>query len=87
MKLIKETRRTTMSEWISVNDRLPTKKDYKYLWVNDNYENVVLWYDDKDGTIGIGGYVNGYVPHWTDINHDRIDGVTHWMPLPEPPTP
>lgn len=58
-----------MSEWISVEDRLPTDAkevlvftSYKQMWI-DIY---CIWGDEN-------------APSWGD------DNVTHWMPLPEPP--
>ena len=63
------------SEWISVKDRLPEK--YK----------LVLCY--KDGKTRIGYYIGAEyvkgVAAFADYSHTRSFGVTHWMPLPEPP--
>ena len=62
-----------MSEWISVNDRLP--RDGRYLTIR--YDQVthssfadILWFERGD-------WWNGHYPG----NYS----VTHWMPLPEPP--
>lgn len=56
-------------EWISVEDRLPEKKD-----------ELCLVYR-KGGNICLS-------VHYCETNHYwSYDGVTHWMPLPEPPKP
>jgi len=66
-----------VSEWISVEDRLPEKHDY-YL-VSHMHEiggrvNVdKLIYSDSHG-----GWVSLYGARYGGI-------VTHWMPVPEPP--
>lgn len=73
-----------MSEWISVNDRLP---DCEYDWV---LVSVVDWKNHK----------LRFVPHVAElrkgkwVSQDDVEGdletwahvkVTHWMPLPDPP--
>lgn len=66
-----------MSDWISVNERLPDKQG-EYLCCYKFKEN-----DDRVfmGTV----YYHTYCanPHWNDAGTGLI--VTHWMPLPEPP--
>lgn len=65
------------SGWINVKDRLP-----------DEFENIIVWngeyvYDDVR-IINNGEYwthVSGY-----DYDSYRINGVTHWQPLPAPPS-
>lgn len=67
-----------MSEWISVKDGLPE--------VPQGYEQVqvIIWSE------------NGLDVAWYQSNNNEfydmagwlgseINGVTHWMPLPEPP--
>ena len=64
-----------MSEWISVEDRLPN--------VNDTARTCGFWCVltwEKQGEHQIPGYSN-----MGDL-HDYIKSeATHWMPLPEPP--
>lgn len=65
-----------MMEWISVGDRLPTKKDEYYLFGGYTYSGKFECGSD----------------HWRthdDVNLKRIKdmGYTHWMPLPPPPIP
>ena len=70
-----------MSEWISVEDRLP-----------DEHKNaeVIVSILDEDGDIfvesGIYFYDNKF--HQRDQHYgcdDIINHVTHWQPLPQPP--
>lgn len=60
-----------MTSWISVKDKLPHLST-----------DVLMW---QKGVIipRIGFYVDG---SWWDFWSDRrVQNVTHWMPLPEPP--
>ena len=68
-------------KWISVKERLP--KERKFVLAYQPHELITcrililcvidnLWYEVKDnGDIDISGY---------------FSKITHWMPLPEPPT-
>ena len=58
-------------EWISVEDRLPVREG-KYLVCTTN------------GNIGVGNFID-YYGKGTHLCFDCW-AVTHWMPLPEPPT-
>lgn len=62
-----------VNEWISVKDRLP--RDGRYLTVR--YDQVtrssfvdILWFERGD---------------WWNRHYPGDYGVTHWMPLPDPP--
>lgn len=63
------------NSWISVKDRLPEK--YKFVLCH------------KDGKTRIGYYIGAEyakgVAAFADQSHAHSFGVTHWMPLPEPP--
>ena len=71
-----------MSEWISVEDRLPDKESYCLIFVKKN-NSWDLW-DEK--------IVSGYIDADGDFS-DIIDNVTfhlkedftYWLPSPEPP--
>lgn len=60
-----------MAEWISVRDRLP---------LNDTYINVTT-----DGVVVPAYWHNDRFFAFTAIGVATVGGVTHWMPLPEPP--
>ncbi len=74
-----------MNEWISVEERLPEDlteviafvpkyKKWHFAYLEDG-----RWFDDdNDNQLGYSQKdVDGFI--------DRAEGVTHWMPLPEPP--
>ena len=76
-ELEKEVELARAAGWISVKDRLPDKSG-SYLVMLDNVlathlaMNVHYW-NAKDG-------------YWRGSEaHSRIVGISHWMPLPEPP--
>ena len=60
-----------MNEWISVEERLPDEELVFCLVCIGPYK----W-------IYICEFSNGI---WYEDNGPRVFGVTHWMPLPEPP--
>ncbi len=73
-----------MGNWISVNDRLPENDDRVLVWENKTYPRVLP---------PEYGYCNfaHYDGTWTDddmkdYNNNSDWTVTHWMPLPPPPT-
>lgn len=60
-------------KWISVNDKLPEK------WVD-----ILAWYDDEIITAQLtddNKWCNKSITYFI-----HSDDVTHWQPLPEPPT-
>ncbi len=71
-----------MSDWISVEDRLPEGDDM-VIYVASPYSEdgvEVGWYDS------LKGWTNGLWRWESDLATDLIDaGVTHWQPLPPPP--
>ena len=71
-----------MSEWISVDERLPQKKDYSYIWAGSRHFIAVLVYSDREISLGMYQSVSN---KWVDNNGDVIDFVTHWTPLPKTP--
>jgi hypothetical protein len=70
--------KTIADSWISVNDELPV------------HERVVLvWKPLQDPISELGARTLAYYTHdlsdwFTGIR--RASGITHWMPLPAPPT-
>jgi len=64
-----------MSEWISVEDRLPEIAEWS--------GNRVLVYTEE-GSIHTGRYEGEVAGDWVDLYNDSGE-ITHWMPLPEKP--
>lgn len=62
-------------QWISVKDRLP------------NINKPILMYGENIGIIEPANYDKDFDgdPIFTDEYGTEYFGVTHWMPLPEPP--
>ena len=74
-----------MSEWISVDDRLP---NLIVLEGGTNSDPVLV--TDGDETCCAYRYVIRNKSSWSPSGVDSYDccvgfAVTHWMPLPEPP--
>lgn len=66
--------------WISVEDKLPEEHEYKDMLVCRYDEGVAYTYADIyyfDGGFKSKDHHYGF--------DDPFEGVTHWMPLPEPP--
>jgi len=63
-----------MSEWISVEDRIPEKAMPCMVYIADR-GSVMLTNFNGDFALVRVGYPTGFSAH----------GVTHWMSLPEPP--
>ena len=63
-----------MSEWISVEDRLP--EDEGYVLVTDGDDVYMGFKDDSWGSY----FMNVESPSMICFGD-----ITHWMPLPEPP--
>lgn len=65
-----------MSKWISVKDRLPEEGSY-LCFMFDGYIKMCYYApNDEDAKFG-----------WLDMWRAYLDGtVTHWQPLPQPPT-
>lgn len=65
-----------MSEWISVEDRLP-----------ENGDDVLCAIDNAWGNTKVTGRYDGgwYYPSTSLFSSSMLQGVTHWMPLPKPP--
>jgi len=65
-----------MSEWISVDDRLPNSGKWYLCIYSFDLVGVmdIIFFDG----------INEHGIHWLK-DGDFIERVTHWMPLPEPP--
>lgn len=65
-----------MSKWISVEERSPVLGVF------------VLAFFDGDYEVLQPARAEGWLLHWFDAQGKELNGinVTHWMPLPLPPT-
>lgn len=77
-----------MGEWISVKDRLP-ENDGEYLVYTESGDIFNAQFDSCCGENGEFGawhsYYDGHTLGFLDADWMPYDGITHWMPLPEPP--
>jgi hypothetical protein len=64
--------------WISVEDEMP-KETNMYIVVHYNVVCTMWWYD------GVEEWAEIYVDENEDIQSRRMENITHWMPLPQPP--
>ena len=69
-------------EWISVEDRLPEK----YLDDEGIELNFIVW--SKGYIHSQTAYFNGKIFYFRcyDGTEGIMDGISHWMPVPAPPT-
>lgn len=80
-------------KWIKVSDKLPSKKDYEVLiWSHEAFERwegdkedfrptVAQWDSDKKKFCFVDNRSETFLKDW-----DSIMDISHWMPMPEPPT-
>lgn len=74
-----------MSEWISVEDKMPEAYGVYIVYVKDENSpyGEGIWYEN---IVTLAEYA---FDEWTWDEHgneyDITDIVTHWMPLPDPP--
>lgn len=71
-----------MSEWINVDDRLPTAHEYVVLKHKYGAPPIIGWavYWEPSGEFA------GFEVQQESYADDYGKQFTHWMPLPEPPT-
>lgn len=73
-----------MAEWISVNDRLPSRDGL----ADDETEYVLVaefFNITENHYVSICGYDKDGWSEWDSFGRVRPKQITHWMPLPEPP--
>ena len=78
-----------MSEWISVEDRMPEELERTHPgwsdYVRPSEDVLVYLRRDKRQTVAWYSYTAGiWVTVDESVEYD-YDEITHWMPLPEPP--
>lgn len=67
------------SEWISVDERLPTENDGRVSWGVNAYKKYIL-VNIVSRRVAMTCRFN-----LTDKCFETADKVTHWQPLPQPP--
>jgi len=82
-----------MTDWISVKDKLPGEDTAHLLLVTDWGGIFIGWWGEYSIPPSHKRYKYRFVitevddwQHLTHLGGRRIK-ITHWMPLPEPPTP
>jgi hypothetical protein len=73
-------------KWISVNEKLPSKTEQVEVVF---YANPYEWWTGVFTPAGIFNSKDNvfqYHQHWGDDKYHTISNVTHWLPLPEPPS-
>lgn len=68
------------SDWISVDERLPTENDGRVSWGVNAYKKYILV------NIVSRGIAMTCRFNLTDKCFETADKVTHWMPLSQPPS-
>ncbi len=71
-----------MSKWISVGDRLPLG----LLGDSDIYKDVLVLVTDGVTVVSQGFAAGSDWAEWLEFGEIRQEAITHWMPLPKPPT-
>ena len=82
-----------MSDWISVEDRLPRYDESVLISNSEGIELAVLLHAHPDGSDYMGsdeGFWGGFALPGRSFGaksyrHDAQGQPTHWMPLPAPP--
>ena len=89
---LKQLKEQETSPWISVEDRLPTYAELKDEYVLVLFEDGTICstaFDECiEGESIFGEWRQNFDPVTlgaTDSDWWPLEGVTHWMPLPEPP--
>lgn len=60
-------------EWINVEEKLPPDREPQLLFSRNFIMPILGWRDEENN-------------QWWGRGFDKIDNITHWMPLPPPPT-
>ena len=68
------------SEWVPASERLPTENDGRVSWGVNEYKKYILV------NIVSRGIAMTCRFNLTDKCFETADKVTHWMPLPKPPS-
>ena len=70
-------------EWIKCSERMPEPGVEVLVWIDGH--RGPAWSNNH----ALVAYRSAISGHWLQERHERSEpliGVTHWMPLPEPPS-
>ena len=78
-----------MSEWISVEDRLPSREgleqdEVEYVLVSEQYFDAITG-EKLGSSVSICGFGHDGWSKFDNFGYVRTENITHWMLLPEPP--
>ena len=71
-----------MNKWISTKDRLPEVNQFVLVYGNENLPNICVLGEPNKKIKDISPNINKV---FYDVDNEWQVGITHWMPLPEPP--
>ena len=79
-----------MSEWIKCSDRLPELNETVDIWISGESAGRMtdmgrVFVDDADGWLWVAMEGIDEGDALEEFGHE-MDDVTHWQPLPAPPT-
>jgi len=78
-----------MSNWISIEDRLPDLDEWVTGFQDRRYDLILKGIGSEDTKVlpvMFGGFDSFDTPLWNQTSLHYISDITHWQPLPEPPT-
>jgi hypothetical protein len=78
-----------MSEWIKCSDRLPRCDTRNLVFVvhrRDHWEEIHIDENHKTSVRKDHTWTEYQVRYFEDAEYWTDEGITHWMPLPEPPS-
>ncbi len=76
-----------MNSWIKVEDRLPEKRKAVLVYAPEMNEPIcTMYFDPDDSAAEFGEWVSDCTPDRGGWNSMTAEDVTHWMPLPDPPS-
>ena len=70
-------------KWINVNDRLPPNEKYVIIATWHQHKNFPMYHVQTAQRMG-DDWLDG---HDGDMSKQKNSTITHWMPIPDPPSP
>ncbi len=78
-----------MSKWIPVSERLPIAMQKVRVLYEDGGEEDNVYWETETRCCMLGSRAGSFPDGFTSSEAGGlpVEDVTHWMPLPDPPTP